>query len=94
MLIPNRVDARTREGKQLVDELIGFRETVSSSVGYRATFVRAFMNGLSMGDMANGQDGHNDIRLVCDLLETTLHVADSPKTATSTHARSTVLHDP
>ena len=34
ILIPNRVDRRTPEGQQLVDELTAFGEHVSLPIGY------------------------------------------------------------
>jgi chromosome partitioning protein len=82
ILVPNRVDARTREGKQLIDELIGFGEVVSSTIGNRAAFVRAFSTGRSIAEMANGGgESHREIALLCDLVETTLvTMQESPKT--------------
>jgi chromosome partitioning protein len=78
ILVPNRVDARTREGKQLVDELIGFGEIVSSKIGNRAAFVRAFSAGRSIAEMANGGEAHREIALLCDLVETTLVSMQAP----------------
>jgi hypothetical protein len=46
ILVPNRVDRRTLEGQQLVDELTAFGEHVSSPIGYRTAFIRAFSSGL------------------------------------------------
>jgi chromosome partitioning protein len=75
ILVPNRVDARTLEGKQLVDELIGFGEVVGPTVGCRAAFVRAFSTGNSIAEMANGRMGHYEIQLLCDLVEKNLGTA-------------------
>ena len=72
IIVPNRVDSRTREGRQLLDELIGFGEVVSSAVRDRSAFVRAFSAGRSIGELPNGQEGHREIQLLCDLVETTL----------------------
>ena len=77
MLIPNRVDARTREGKQLVDELANFGEVVSSTVGYRTAFVRAFLKGVSIAEMANGQGGNGEIQLLCDRLESNRNATEA-----------------
>jgi len=44
-LVPNRVDRRTLEGQQLVDELTAFGEQVSLPIGDRAAFIRAFSTG-------------------------------------------------
>ena len=73
MLIPNRVDSRTSEGKQLVDELVGFGEVVSPAVGYRIGFVRAFSKGYSIREMTNGREGHSELRDLCDHLELILN---------------------
>jgi chromosome partitioning protein len=78
ILVPNRVDARTREGKQLIDELIGFSEIVSSTIGNRTAFVRAFSAGRSIAEMTNGGKGHREIALLCDLVETTLVIMQAP----------------
>jgi len=77
VLIPNRVDPRTCEGKQLVDELLSFGEVVSSTVGYRIGFVRAFSNGHSIREMANGREGHGEIQDLCDRLELNLNTEKS-----------------
>jgi len=69
ILVPNRVDPRTLEGKQLVDELTGFGEVVGPTIGYRSAFVRAFSIGCSIAEMADGQVGHREIGLLCDLVE-------------------------
>ena len=77
ILIPNRVDARTCEGNQLVDELVSFGEVVSSTIGYRIGFVRAFSNGHSIREMAKGQEGHREIQDLCDRLELNLNTEES-----------------
>ena len=72
ILVPNRVDARTLEGEQLVDELTNFGEVVSPTIGYRSAFVRAFSTGRSIAEMADGRVGHHEIQLLCDLVEKNL----------------------
>ena len=72
VLVPNRVDARTLEGKQLVDELTGFGEVVSRTIGDRSAFVRAFSAGRSIAEMTHGREGHREIQLLCDLIESSL----------------------
>jgi chromosome partitioning protein len=69
ILVPNRVDARTLEGKQLVDELVAFGEEVAPTIGYRSSFVRAFHRGRSIAETAGGQAGHREIQLLCNLVE-------------------------
>jgi len=70
ILVPNRVDPRTLEGRQLVEELAGFREVVSPAIGNRMAFVRAFTSGQA----ATAIDGsaRYEIGLLCDLVERSL----------------------
>jgi chromosome partitioning protein len=68
ILIPNRVDRRTLEGRQLENELRGIGETVSPPVGYRSAFVRAFNTGQSVADMARGAPADLEIKALCDLV--------------------------
>jgi len=72
IIVPNRVDARTLEGKQLVDELLAFGEIVSPTIGNRSAFVRAFSVGRSIAEMASGEEGHREIQMLCDLVERNL----------------------
>ena len=72
VIVPNRVDARTLEGRQLLDELIGFNEPVSPTIGSRSAFVRAFSAGRSVAEMPEGQVGHREIEQLCDLVEKSL----------------------
>src|SRR5215469_6307826 len=51
ILVPNRVDARTLEGRQLMDELAGFGEVVGPTIGNRTAFIRAFSAGNSVADI-------------------------------------------
>jgi chromosome partitioning protein len=78
ILVPNRVDARTLEGKQLVDELTGFGEAVSPTIGNRSAFVRAFSAGRSVEEMPDGHVGHREIQMLCDLIEKTLGTVQGP----------------
>lgn len=72
ILVPNRVDARTLEGQQLVDELTAFGERVSSPIGDRTAFVRAFSTGRSISRMSPGGVAHTEISSLCDLVERVL----------------------
>ena len=78
ILVPNRVDARTLEGKQLFDELTGFGEIVSPNIGYRSAFMRAFSAGRTISELPNGQVGHSEIQLLCDLVEKRLGAMHRP----------------
>ena len=66
ILVPNRVDVRTLEGRQIVDELTGFGEIVGPTIGDRSAFVRAFSTGQSVAEMPEGQVAHREIQLLCD----------------------------
>jgi chromosome partitioning protein len=72
ILVPNRVDSRTLEGRQIIDELASFGETVGPPIGNRAAFVRAFSSGCSVADLAPGEAGDLEIRALCDLLAASL----------------------
>jgi chromosome partitioning protein len=72
ILVPNRVDRRTLEGRQLVEELQTFGEPVGPPVANRSAFVRAFSTGQSVGDFATGQPADLEIRALCDLVESVL----------------------
>ncbi|MGP0094561.1 MAG: ParA family protein, partial [Xanthobacteraceae bacterium] len=72
ILVPNRVDQRTLEGQQLADELIAFGEPVAAPIGDRSVFVRAFTTGQSVGDLTPGQPAEQEIRALCDLVESAL----------------------
>ena len=63
ILVPNRVDSRTLEGRQLVEELTGFNEIVSSTIGNRSAFVRAYSAGRSVADMPDATGGPSRDRI-------------------------------
>ena len=69
ILVPNRVDTRTLEGRQLAEELTGFGETVGPMIADRSSFIRAFASGHAVADTAAGQAASRDIGLLCDLVE-------------------------
>ncbi len=62
ILAPNRVDPRTLEGRQLIDELRRLGETVAPAVGDRSVFVRTFASGRSVCDQARGSHADLEIR--------------------------------
>jgi chromosome partitioning protein len=72
ILVPNRVDNRTLEGRQLAGELRVFGDPVSPAIGDRSAFVRAFLTGHSVADFAKGSAADQDIKRLCDLVEKTL----------------------
>jgi len=68
IFVPNRVDSRTLEGRQLVDELTGFGESVGPSIGARSGFVRAFSAGLAIRDFDPFGLAATEITRLCDFL--------------------------
>ena len=69
ILVPNRVDVRTLEGRQIVEELTGFGELVGPTIGDRSAFVRAFSAGQSVAKMPDGQVSQREILMLCDVVE-------------------------
>jgi chromosome partitioning protein len=67
-LVPNRVDRRTLEGLQLMDELTAFGEYVSPAICDRAVFVRAFSSGFAVPKWA-GAVAYGEICSLTDLVE-------------------------
>jgi chromosome partitioning protein len=72
ILVPNRVDRRTLEGQQLVEELTAFGAHVSLPIGDRTVFVRAFSTGHSVSGAWAGDVAHGEIGSLCDLVESLL----------------------
>jgi chromosome partitioning protein len=66
LLAPNRVDARTLEGQQLVSELHRFGEPVAAPVGARSAFVRAFSSGETIQDFAPDSAADMETRKLAD----------------------------
>jgi chromosome partitioning protein len=77
ILVPNRVDQRTLEGQQLVEELTAFGVRVSRSIGNRTAFVRAFSSGHSISGPWAGELVRGEIRSLCDLVESLLAASDA-----------------
>lgn len=69
ILVPNRVDRRTLEGRQLVEELKAFGERVGPTVGDRSAFVRAFSTGQSVSDFAAGETADLEIKTLVDMVD-------------------------
>jgi chromosome partitioning protein len=66
VLVPNRVDARTLEGRQVIDELRTLGEAVARPVGNRQAFVRAFSLGCSVAELAPGEKADLEVRALAD----------------------------
>jgi chromosome partitioning protein len=61
LLVPNRVDMRTLEGRQAFDELESFGEVVAASIGSRTAFVRSSASGQWVSDF--DPDGAADLEV-------------------------------
>jgi chromosome partitioning protein len=72
ILVPNRLDRRTLEGRQLIDELQDFGEMVSPPLASRSAFVRSFAAGQSVASFAPGEAADLEIRALADLVEKSL----------------------
>ncbi len=77
ILVPNRVDRRTLEGRQLVDELSErFDELIAIPIGNRCAFVRAFSGGTSINDYEPDGSADRELRDLCDMVENCLRKTD------------------
>lgn len=68
LLVPNRVDFRTLEGRQFVDELRALGEIVGPPVGDRTAFVRAFSSGQTIHEFASGSPADHEIQNLCSII--------------------------
>jgi chromosome partitioning protein len=73
ILVPNRVDRRTLEGRQLVEEMEEFGETVAAPIGNRYAFVRSFSLGISAGRLDPRGLADRELNKLCDLVENCLN---------------------
>jgi chromosome partitioning protein len=73
ILVPNRVDPRTLEGRQLIDELKQLGEIVGPAVGDRSIFVRTFATGRSVCDQAPGSSADREVRALWVVAERMLN---------------------
>lgn len=69
LIIPNRVDRRTAEGREIVDELSKLGEPVGPALAYRSAFVRAFNTGDTVGAFAPGSPADSEVKAVADAIE-------------------------
>ncbi|EHR01322.1 ParA family protein [Bradyrhizobium sp. WSM471] len=72
ILVPNRLDARTLEGRQLVQELQTFGEMVAPAISARSAFVRSFAMGQSVASFAPDEPADFEIRALADTVEDAL----------------------
>lgn len=68
MIVPNRVDQRTLEGQQLIEELDALDEEIGPMIGSRSAYVRAVALGQSVADFASGTPADIEIKTLADLV--------------------------
>jgi chromosome partitioning protein len=69
ILVPNRLDRRTLEGRQLIEELSEFGELVAPPIASRAAFVRCFTSGQSVASFVPGDAADQEIQQLADAVE-------------------------
>ena len=72
IIVPNRVDMRTLEGRQFAEELRSLGGVVGPPVGHRVALVRAFTSGQSIGDFARDSMAAREIEQLCSFIELNL----------------------
>jgi chromosome partitioning protein len=81
ILVPNRIDLRTLEGRQILEELQGFGETVSQPLRYRMDYVRAYSEGLSVNNYSPGGMATLKVRALADTVLQRLREHQRPRAA-------------
>lgn len=69
ILVPNWIDRRTLEGRQLTEEMAQFGETIAAPIGNRSAFVRSFSIGNSVGEFDPNGAGVREVCELWDLIE-------------------------
>lgn len=69
ILVPNRLDRRTLEGQQVVEELSEFGEIVAPPIASRSAFVRCFTSGQSVASFMPGDAADREIQRLTDAVE-------------------------
>lgn len=79
VLVPNRVDWRTLEGRQIGEALAELGEEVAGPVGTRVDFVRAFGSGRSVHDFAPESRADHEIGILGNCLEKRIRSLAGPQ---------------
>jgi chromosome partitioning protein len=69
VLVPNRLDRRTLEGRQLIEALSEFGEIVGPPIASRSAFVRSFTSGQSVASFMPGDAADREIQALAYLVE-------------------------
>jgi chromosome partitioning protein len=83
LLVPNRVDMRTLEGRQFLEALGRLGEDVAPSLGNRTPFVRAFTSGHAVNQYAPGSAADDEVKALADVVERRLRVTQKTVHRTS-----------
>ncbi len=89
LLVPNRVDLRTRQGRDIAGILSGLGSRVAPSIGYRMAFVDAAAKGLSVGEFAPGSLASSEIRALALTVEARIAAAEASHEVPSVPANKT-----
>jgi chromosome partitioning protein len=81
VLVPSRIDYRTLEGRQLMEELSEFGETVSRPLRYRMDYVRAYSEGLSVNTYSPNGMAALEVRALADTVLQSLRERQQPQAA-------------
>jgi chromosome partitioning protein len=68
IIVPNRIDSRTLEGRQVIEELKQIGEHVASPVGYRIDFVRAYSTGEAVSTYAPRSVADAEVGALADVV--------------------------
>jgi chromosome partitioning protein len=69
LLVPNRVDMRTLEGRQFLEALGRLGEDVAPVLGNRTSFIRAFTSGHAVNQYAPGSAADAEVKALADVVE-------------------------
>ena len=72
VLVPNQIDRRTLEGRQLVEELEQFGEEVAPALTNRSAYVRCFAAGESVATFASEEPADLEVRALGGIVEENL----------------------
>jgi chromosome partitioning protein len=75
LVVPNRVDMRTLEGKQFLEALDRLGEDVAPVLCNRTAYVRSFTSGRAVNQYAPGSAADGEIKALTDIIEQRLQTS-------------------
>lgn len=81
LLVPNRVDMRTLEGRQFVEALAKLGEEVAPALGHRTSFVRSFSSGHAVNQFAPGSVADQEVKALATAVERRVRATALPAKA-------------